>query len=74
MNKSKMYIVAAGIMITVITFLLTAYMDSFLSRAEYLEDKNTSDITVGVLKNDMVYLKLGQREMKEQLKRIESKL
>ena len=74
MPKTKIYLVVVTVFLGMLTFLLTSYMGNFVERPEYLRDKSKTDLNIGVLQNDMQYLKAGQGEMKEQLKRIEGKL
>ena len=55
-----------SVVVTLATFLVSIYFGSFVTKAEYNNDK----ITVELIKNDLKHLKEGQNEIKSMLKSI----
>ena len=62
MEKLKYILIGTPVSITiaVMSFLLVSYFGNFVSKADYNADK----VNIAVIKNDIVYLKKGQEEIK----------
>lgn len=55
----------ASVVVALASFLIFSYFGSFVSKAEYLEDK----AIISVILNDIKHLKNGQNEIKILLKK-----
>jgi len=66
--SEKIKLLGIGTIVTLITFLMGQYFDTFMQKEVYASDKLESVQIISTIQADLIHLKEGQAEIKQLLK------